>query len=156
MYEDSEAAFELIGRCGRVCVVDDVLYLHRVRPGSITRTFSLQNTSDWLLASEYVESYMRERVPEVFSQEDVLRRVRSRLASEIAYYVRSGALRGAEREAARELLGRRIARDCQVVEPRGLRMRVALWMFRRCPWLLSVAYPVHRPLRQLTRMVTGR
>ena len=52
--------------CNKVYAVNDVLYLHRVRPGSITDTYSQKNISDWLHSFLLFNIFIESQIPEIF------------------------------------------------------------------------------------------
>lgn len=145
-YEDVDTIYQVLDTCSQVRVLNETLYYHRRRPGSITDTFTKMNLEDRKLAFDHLAAFVEEHMPEIFGEEH-LRKVRQmNLRSMMADYAR-GRVDTSEIRAA-----------CAEIRPAGLsfRFRTAVWMIRCCPWLLRMIYPVYRPFRLLAWKVFGR
>ncbi len=145
-YEDIDTIYRILDVCDQIRVLNRILYLHRKRPGSITDTPTEKNLEDRKLAIDHLAAFVEEHIPEVFGEEH-LRKVRQmNLGSMMAYYAR-GRVDTSEIRAA-----------CEEIGTAGLsfRFRIAMWMIRRCPWMLRMIYPVYRPIRLLVWKAFGR
>ena len=154
VYEDIDTTYRVVGRCDVVYALDQPLYLHRKRPGSITDTISSENIRDWERAYAHYVRFVSENTPEIFTPAQCLRVQSGMLGGMIGQYVRCFGRADIDSAALRErimALGGRIGAG-------GLKWKtwVALAMLRSCPWLLRTVYPVYRPIRQLVYRVFGR
>ena len=154
VYEDIDTTYRVVGRCDVVYALDQPLYLHRKRPGSITDTISSENIRDWERAYAHFVCFVSENTPEIFTPEQCLCVQNRMLGGLIAQYVRCFGREDIDSAALRArvmALGSRIGTG-------GLswRMRIAWGMLRSCPWLLRTVYPVYQPIRQLVYRIFGR
>lgn len=145
-YEDVDTIYRVLDVCDQIRVLNRILYLHRKRPGSITDTPTEKNLEDRKLAYDHLTVFVETHIPEVFSEEHLWKVRQRRLAGMMVGFVR-GAVKSSEIRAA-----------CEGIRLAGLsfRFRIAMWMIRRCPWLLRMIYPVYRPFRLLVCKVFGR
>ena len=156
VYEDIDTTFRVFDLITSLCVIDQSLYLHRMRPGSITYVRSVENVTDGILARSHFEEYV-EAHPEVFTPElRQLVRVKS-LRGLVAGYARCSETGEEARAFLKDLRG-------QIVElgrawgtdGMGRLPRIAYRMALSCPWLLRAAYHPYRLVRQMRRGVMGR
>ena len=154
VYEDIDVACRVVEGCDAVCVMDQPLYLHRKRPGSITDTVSSDNLRDWELAYAHYARFIEENTPGIFTPEQCLRVQSRMLGGMIGQYARCFGRADIDNAALRErtmALGSRIGAGSL-----NWRMRIAWGMLRNCPWLLRTVYPVYQPIRQLVYRIFGR
>lgn len=78
VYEDVDTTYRIISACDEVLVVDEPLYLYRVRGGSISNAASISHYKDLLIARSHFYSFIKENTPYIFSQahEEKWRRMR--------------------------------------------------------------------------------
>lgn len=157
-YEDMDIMFRIFDRSKSVMVLDQPLYYHLRRPGSITDTVSEANLKDLSLARNHFEEYVRANTPGVFSF-DQLKRVRqSVFRGMLSYYVRYSRKGD---EPGSDFLDRL---RVQIIEAGGelglesmdLRIKTAYLMILKCPVLLKTAYPVYYAARMLIYEAAGR
>ncbi len=157
VYEDMETSFRMFDLCTKSCVIEDPLYLHRSRPGSITTTYSVENYRDFDLAYSRIVPFMESLVPEILTEVQVRQWRRNHLESMILSYIkvpRKLRDKGVFCEELRKIIidvGRK-----NNAETHGFRTRVAWEMICSCPCLLRIAYALYRPLWRLVRMITRR
>ena len=154
VYEDTDTTYRVVGRCDVVYALDQPLYLHRKRPGSITDTISSENIRDWERAYAHYVRFVSENTPEIFTPAQCLRVQSGMLGGMIGQYVRCFGRADIDSAALRErimALGGRIGAG-------GLKWKtwVALAMLRSCPWLLRMVYPMYQSVRQWVYRVFGR
>lgn len=135
-FEDAAIAYEIIDRCKKVCVIDDLLYLHRKRSDSITGTLSWKNLDDRLLASSCVEKFIRSKTPEVFSEEQLVRGKTDHFKQLIRCYGKCFRIK--DKVWRREALRAQILQSDMEVD--DIRFRAALWMIRLFPKLFGIIY----------------
>ena len=145
-YEDIETTYRIFDCCKRVKVLDQTLYLHRRRPGSITHVWTKKNIEDKKLAYDSLFTFVKAHTPDAFD-EMCLGKIRQSWLREmmVSYAKRQVGL--AEVKAA-----------CEGVKSRelGFRAWTGYQITRFCPWLLKILYPVYRPFRVLARKILGR
>lgn len=145
-YEDIDTTYRVFDLCSRICFLDVPLYLHRKRPGSITRTGSRKNMEDRDLACRHLEAFVETHIPEVFDEKHLKKARQSRLIGMLMFYAK-GYVDAEEIRAA-----------WKKADPKSnsFRMRTACRIIRFCPWLMKVLYPIYRPFRILAWKVFGR
>ena len=145
-YEDILTTYRIFDDCRCVKVLDQALYLHRRRPGSITQVWTRKNIEDRNLAYDNLFAFVKEHTPEVFNETHLSSIRQAWLREKMVSYTR-GQVGLADVKAA-----------CDGVKSGelGLRVRVGYWIIHFCPGLLKVLYPVYRPFRLLVRKVLGR
>ena len=67
VYEDIATTFRILDLCRTVYVLDEPLYLHRIRPGSITGSHLPEKSRDWLLAWSQFDAFIETHTPEIFT-----------------------------------------------------------------------------------------
>ena len=158
VHEDNVTTFWIFDICETVGILDETLVLHRKRPGSITRTRSLTNEKDKLLAYDSRESFLEAHCPEVFSPKQLANGRQSKLSAMIRSY--SGCARESGREwaAFREELRDRIKDMMETIGPENLpfRKKTAWRMAVSCPRLLNIAYPAYGFVRRQIKKLPGR
>ncbi len=153
VYEDGCTIIRIIGMAERVVTVPGCPVRHRVRPGSITQTRSVQNARDWVRARKQIEDYVEENTPELFMP-GMLRQVQNQSVRGLVV-AWTWALKGDPEYAddlRNEILERGRSHD------RGswdLRSRAAYQMLRFCPWMVPRLMPVYLFVRRLYAGMTG-
>ena len=145
-YEDTVTTYRIFDLCGLIFFLDEPLYLHRKRPGSITQTGSRKNIEDWNLACQHLEAFVETHTPELFSERHLKIAHQSWLNRMIIFYVK-GYVDAVEVRAACEGVN---LKDC------NFRIRTACRIIRFCPLLIKILYPAYRSLRILIWKVFGR
>lgn len=154
VYEDIDVIYRIVDRCKTVYVLDQPLYFHRKRPGSITDTVSYENMRDWERAYTHYARFVRENTPEIFAPEQERRIQVGLLGGMIANYVRGFGREGIDGEDLRA----RINALGSGTDLRGLplKARTAYGLLRVCPWLLRAVYPAYHSVRLLVYRIFGR
>ena len=151
VYEDIDTTFRIFDRCGRVSVIDEELYLHRRRKGSITLDRSLSNRRDRVTARSHFASFIEENTPGIYSEEQLKRTRASIMNVMLSTYASIDGETGVEAESLRDGLRESII---DTLEKNGigaypLRTRAAYRLMRRAPDLFSLIYRIYRPLKNL-------
>lgn len=158
VYEDINAIIDVCSQSHTVCVIDQPLYWHRIRPGSITRTCSQDNIRDWIMAFTQYAAYVEEHIPDVFTRDHLTRVRQLQLHGMIARYLQSSRQLGKDGKAfVHDLRNQIIASGRKTgIDSFDLRTKVLYVMICWCPWLLKAIYLVYRPARQLVWMLFRR
>ncbi len=67
VYEDTYTIYQIINRCNKIIAVDQPLYMHRIRKGSISESLSPQTINDKLFARAQVEAFTSSNTPIIFA-----------------------------------------------------------------------------------------
>ena len=157
VYEGTDTTYRIIDLCSSFYVLDQRLYLHRNRPGSITNTHTWKNLSDGLLANSHFTAFIEAHTPEIFSLEQLRKNRQSCLYSMIHAYICRPENRKDPRAPLDEELKRMIIERGEEIGIKtiGFRRRAAYWMLLNFPCLLRLVYPVYLPIRLFVRRVMG-
>ena len=157
--EDNEASYRIMNQIGKTVVVDEVLYLYRKRPGSITANLTWKFLKDQILAYLRVNEFVAENLSNVLPEEYLQKNRQTCLNSMMAAYVRLFKVKeNFDKKAEGEKLRQQIVRvgdETEIVKC-NIRTRIAYQVIRFCPWLLRIAYPFYRPIRIMIYRLTGR
>lgn len=147
VYEDVDTAYRIINRCEKVCVIDDVLYAYRKRPGSITDHPTKESISDLFLAYSHFDSFAKKHVPEVFPEEITALLKQRRINQKIIYYASLSRKKDPELKKYSEELRRQIIDSGKKGELRNQRLltQVCYRMMCVCPKMLGAVVPVLTP-----------
>jgi len=139
IYEDGEVAFRIINNCSKVYVTNKVLYYYRRRPGSITNSCLLESIGDLDLANDRIEAFIRDYIPEIFTEDHVRIKRQTQLRRMILIYLLTINL---PRNKARKKLSERIIDlGSRVGTDRlGVQDRIIWRMIRHCPVLITPFY----------------
>lgn len=153
VYEDIVTTYLAINQSNKVTVIDDVLYMHRQRPGSITHLHTVTNLSDKMLACSCLDNYIEKNTPAVFSADDLNQGLQATLNRTISVYAQ---YKNKNDAVAVELRDRSIKKGRQLgLDTMSCRTRIAFFMLCHCPNLLTIAYPIYLSIRRLTYKLPG-
>lgn len=157
VYEGTDTTYRIINLCRSFYVLDQRLYRHRKRPGSITNTHSWKNLRDSFLASSHFTAFIEAHTPDIFSLEQLQKNRESCLRSMIkAYICRFGKAKEPGEPSDEELKRMIIEKGKEIgIENYSLRTRTAYWMFYVCPKLLRIIDPLHRLGRLVIYKIVG-
>lgn len=157
VYEDIDTSFRIFNLCNMISILDDPLYLRRIRSGSITATSSMKNIQDRTIACSHFASFMEMHIPEIFTQIQVRKWRQSTLNRMIFSYVRYTDRKDSDDNFYERLRNQIITTGKEAgIDTLTYREKVAWYIIRDCPWLLTIVYPVYRPLSQLVYRITGK
>ena len=157
-YEDMDIMFSIFDRCSTATVLDQPLYYHLRRPGSITHSLTETNLRDVNRARHHFEEYVSDNTPVVFSYEQLRRIRQGTLSGMMINYVRYSGKKG---KLSRNSLDSFITQIIETGKEIGfrsmdLRRKAAYLMILRSPSLLKIAYPAYHAVRMLIYEATGR
>lgn len=148
VYEDIDTTYRVIDLCEKVCVLGQPLYLHRRRSGSIATICSEKNIRDSMLANRHFTSFVSRHIPDLFTEDNLLRSRRAWLVRMIDYYSRlSWKEKTFKKELKREILQ---FEGIEEIEKGDFPLRFACWMISKCPWLFKTLYLIHHAVRHMT------
>ena len=153
VYEDVDTTYRLLENCNKISVLDDVLYFHRDREGSITHTNSEKNVKDRIRGYSHFLSFVEGNTPALFSAEQLLKTRRRYLNMLMVSYIQYPK---EERAGVREKLRRKIIKTGRGMKTLSLRSRVAFGLLCCCPQLLKPVYKIYHPIRLLVYRTVGR
>lgn len=154
VYEDGCTIIRIIGMAERAVTVPGCPVRYRIRPGSITQTWSAQNTHDWLRARKQMEDYVEENTPGLFMP-GMLGQVRNQtIHGMVVTWTRAikNDLEYAD-NLRHEILEKGQGLDFKAWD---LRSCLAYQMLRLCPWMVPRLMPVYLFVRRLYAGMTGR
>ncbi len=158
VYEDIDTTFRVFNICHIIHVLDEPLYLHRKRRGSITFAPSMKSILDRSRACSHFASFIALETPEVFEPSHLRKWRQSELDGMIVYYITCADGRNCEEVALKEEMRKQIISIGKETDIGTLRLRTRMaWHMLRCfPQLLKIAYSVYHPVRLLLLKTIGR
>lgn len=154
VYEDTATTYLAINLSNKIAIIDDVLYMHRQRAGSITHTNTWANLSDRMLAYSLIDEFVEKNTPSIFSKDDLKRRLQTTLKGNISLYVR---YKNKKNIVAVELRNQIMKTGKEIgLDTLNFQSKVGFFMLCHCPIILRLAYPIYVPIRRLTYKITGK
>ncbi len=140
VYEDIATTYKIINISKRITIIDQCLYIHKLRAGSIVFTYTWENICDKILACSYFDEFVEKNTPNIFTSDELKQKQQNSLKGNISLYARFKAKNRIEDEDIRQKLisqGHRIGTN-------GMKFhsKVAFLMLCYCPILLKFTYPV--------------
>lgn len=136
VYEDRCTTFRILNVCKKISVLDDILYLHRIHPGSITDTYSQKNISDWLLSFSLFNSFIESNIPEIYDNNHLKNIQRSQLHVMINGYYRISDSTKQYRKVLRQQiidLERKVGYEARIG-----RIDLQYFFIRYCPYISTL------------------
>lgn len=158
VYEDVDTTYRIINASATVLVVDEPLYLYRVRLGSISNTVSIRYFRDLFLARSHFYSFIKDNTPRVFSQEheDKWRRMRQDCFRNMISIYYCSVVKDRKVNDLAEAKAQIIQSGKEIgIETCSISTRLAYYLIRYCPLLLRIAYPAYHRIRNIQRKVLG-
>lgn len=153
VYEDIDTTYRILNRCETACVINEMLYAYRKRPGSITEVRTQESIRDLFLAYSHFDAFAKELVPEVFSEETITRLAQVRMKQKIIQFASFSRKKDPEQKGYSEELRRQIIVSGKTAELRNYEFltQVCYWMICVCPGLLGVSMQVYIPIRRFMK-----
>lgn len=141
VFEDIDTTYRVLNHCEKVCVLEDVLYIYRRRPGSITDHLTKKRASDWFLAYSHFESFVKENVPEVFSEETLKYIEQRKIFQKYIYYADFSRRKDPELKRYSKELRQEVIDHCKTgnISDYSISTQVYYQIMHYCPWLLRTA-----------------
>lgn len=147
VYEEIDTTFRIISQCNKICVVDEQLYLYRIRHDSISHSCSSLNIRDWLMAWSHFESFVEENTPDIYTISDLERVYQSRLMQMIRFYTRYTVIAKGESKRFLKKLRRQIIELETEIGIKNIsghfRIKICYCLIRWCPYFLRLVYPLY-------------
>ena len=158
VYEDIDTSFRIFNICRRIHVIDESLYLYRLRRGSITYTVSAKSFQDRYRACLHFASFIAQKTPDVFPPFYERKWAQYTINGMIVQYINYIGNTECEEIVIRDEMRKKIISVGKEIgiETLGLRTRTAWNMVRQCPWLLKAVYRVYHPIHMFILNATGR
>lgn len=155
-YEDIDIILPTIEKAEKLCILDDVLVLHRKRRGSITTTHSSQNLRDRFTAYRHYMDFIRSHIPTFFEERHLKMAEERFYMSLISEYNKYAFVRYPGKKGYFSLLERAILyvqRNINLKEC-SVKVRLAAWCFNNTPHAVSgILYRIYQPFRLLLKKV---
>ena len=136
--------------CSTVIELDEILYRYRERPGSLTYTWTIDAFNEVAWSQQFLNTFIWEHIPEVYSSKDLLERQQKWLRYMISWYVKASP-------PSEEIRKRIISFTDEVgIGNFEFKTRMAYYMLRSAPWLLKAAYLIYYPVRMTIWKTVGR
>ncbi len=158
VHEDIDATLRVFDLCKRINILDEPLYLHRKRFGSITDTHSLKNIRDRISSYSRFESFVKRYTPEIFTTEQLAMCKQQQIKQMTNIYILySRETENNNRRSYGEKLRKYIIEEGKEIETGhlGFRTKTAYHMICFCPKVLIMMYPGYRYIRQLVWKYIG-
>ena len=155
VFEDTDATYKICSQIEKLCVIPEVLYLHRKHEGSITSSNSRTILEDAVQSYIRTEPFIRANVPDVFSDDQLFLFDRSLVKQMLHVFNKSKSITGKAGHEFRSGLRKQIAESGERygVERFGFSINTAYLMVCKCPWMFDVCYPAavffHRALKKI-------
>lgn len=148
--EDMVFILRVFDLCSTVIELDEILYRYRERPGSLTYTWTIDAFNEAAWSQQFLNTFIWEHIPEVYSSKDLLERQQKWLRYMISWYVKASP-------PSEEIRKRIISFTDEVgIGNFEFKTRMAYHMLRYAPWLLKVAYLIYYPVRMTIWKTVGR
>jgi len=131
-YEDRDTTYRVVDASRTIGVIDEVLYIHRNRIGSITYNYSEKNIRDWMLASSHLEEYILLQHHDLFSDALVERFKQRNLREYMVLFANCSKDR-----AFRHELRKKIIEKGRKINQWNVRTKVAFFLFVLRPVFLD-------------------
>ena len=149
VFEDIDTTYRVLDHCEKACVLEDVLYVYRKRPGSITDHLTKKQAGDWFLAYSHFESFVKENIPEVFPEETLKYIEQRKIFQKFIYYAhfsrkKDPELKGYGKELRQQVIDHVKAGN---LSDYSITTQVYYQIMYYCPWLLSAAMKAFSRIR---------
>ena len=159
-YEDLDIILPLLGEAESVYILDELLVMHRIGPGSITATHTFENIRDCDLAYRHYFEYVQSHSPEYFDEKHQSLVLTSRYTSLLGqYYCICSCHWIPEKEKCIDYLRKQIidAKSRIDISECSRKTQAASFIYSFAPPFLSgMVFRIYRPLRMLMRKVFFR
>lgn len=155
VYEDVEIAYKICSQINKLCVIQESLYNHRKRHGSITMDYSYRNLDDAFQSVIRTESFVSSKVPAIFSNEQQLCFRKTLIKTILGCYYKSNKVTGIPKCKYRAKLRQQIidtGKKYNVIEYE-FQIRMAYSMVCKCPLLFDLCYPSYKFLIDCYRKI---
>lgn len=141
VYEDWSVIFPIINKTTKVYAISDIVYLYRIRHGSISMTSDLKKYSDWTENYSAFESFAKQHKDSVFADRHIQIIRERNIYETVKQYIRY-MIQGNSREE------QKIFRKQILKETRGIRIhKPSTWcayqLLRFFPGLLRIAFKTY-------------
>lgn len=145
VYEDRDTMFRVINLCKKACVLNENLYLHRIRRDSITNKGSYESTRDSILAHTHFIRFIEENTPDIYDEEHLKRVKCGRLSCGITQYARLPLFtsHGKDTQIRKEVIA---LGNNETLKGSKFRVRLYWVLFRYFPFLLKLSYRIYYPI----------
>lgn len=137
-YED-HICLSVIDQATRISVFQDFLYFHRKRSGSITMVPTLKRLRDWLHGRKYLETFVEQHTPEIFSTKQMISIKQKTVIGMIGIYAQSAQTHSEDIE----LIRKEVLDKARAIPRISFRAKSSYQLLRLCPKMLITLYPIY-------------
>ena len=149
VFEDIDTTYKIIDLCNTVYVLDSILYCRRRHEGSIVYTYSEKNVDDYILASYHFETFVKNNIPTVFSEEQLIYSRRIVLNKLIDFFLLMPDKNGENEKYKLYIRNKIIEIGKDVgIGTSWFRRKVSYKMICICPRLIRFVYPLYCTIQQ--------
>lgn len=145
VFEDIATTYKVLFQSKCIYVIDNPLYLRRIRNGSITGTCTRDNIMDYIAACEQFEAFIEDNIPSIFSDTQLQHARQLKLQRLVNYYMRLSFedKKGLTdfRESVRQLIAS-TGKDNGIGKS-GIRMKMCYFMICYCPGFVKIPAQVY-------------
>ena len=149
VYEDVDTTFRVLSQSERIYYLDQVLYLYRVRPCSITDTFSFKFCQDRLSAYSNLESFVDEHTPVYFTDEQACAVKKQYFTMMMNIYIQFYRSKVDDEKEFIQNLKTQIISIGKSIDNMGWSNTIMYNGIRYCSGLLAGIYFVYHPIHRL-------
>ena len=145
VYEDIDTMYRVMNLCERIYLIDERLYMRRIRPGSITGSKTQKYISDRILAESHFTLFIKAHSPEIYTSMHLNKRKTVKLKVLISSYLWACRYYWNQENTFRLKLREQIIEIGDAVEVYQLdtHTKICFWMIRFCPFLIRTLYPIY-------------
>lgn len=157
-YEDIDTSYRVFDLCKEVQIIDDVLYLYRMREDCISSSDSRENVYDWIRAWSNFDSFATANSPGIFSEKQIQNRSQAEIHQLISFYLKHSRNREEEEKILSDYIRKRIIefKKNAGIGKCSFRKKVCYWAILFCPRTLTVLYSIYSSIRVKPRKKSMR
>ncbi len=150
IYEDANTTFQILNICKSVFVLKDILYMYRIRLGSLTCASTIESFSDWIQACANYNEFIQTNIPSIFTEYQLHQVRQMQLEGLIKRYESFIGNNQTDCYMYCKLLEKNTLALEDDVEVKNCRLifRLCSWMIKHCPWGLRMIHPIYYYLKK--------
>lgn len=158
VHEDVYMIFKIIEKVKNIYFMNNILYLYRIRPGSITQKYSVKNTKDLLEALSFFENFVGAKIPKTFNKEQLRETQRKILKDLIVRYANILPKSFSEKHEVLNLIKEKINNLEQTVKIKNCdpEVKITYYMIFNYPIIISIfykpCYTIYKYIQKINRV----
>ncbi|MBR6098504.1 glycosyltransferase family 2 protein [bacterium] len=142
VYEDLYMLFKIIDKVKNIYFMNDILLLYRIRPDSITNTYSIENIKNLLDSLSVFENFVESKIPEIFSKGQLQETQKKILTDLLIYYAKFLSKSFADKSEGLKLMKEKINNMEQKVKIKNCipEVKLTYYMIFNYPIIISLFF----------------